>query len=96
MSERKELPTVERCETCKFYVCAGPHNDDMDEGDESVPVDEYDPTEHGRAGICRRYPPVKTMDEPDELIALACYPVARPWWWCGEYQPTPVPPADGQ
>lgn len=81
MSGRKELETVERCETCKFWDL---WEDQITEGD-------------CRRGL--RHINLPVVEEEHDLLYLGkcwAWPNHSADDWCGEYQPTPVPPADSQ
>lgn len=83
MSERKELATVvEACNGCRFWLCRVKVPFVSPDGLRKWDTAaEYEDSRDDAAGECRRYP--KPIDKYTNE-------------WCGEYQPTPVPPAPAQ
>ena len=73
MSDRKELPTVDRCETCRFWK------------EWLVKSDEL----HAGRGDCRRYPPVAISPVDDEEGVQYAQPHTLKDEWCGEWKPIP-------
>ena len=101
-----ELPTVERCDRCRFWKCDPNSADNSDNH-----PDDYD-------GHCHRYPPIPlpnniadqvdiiSSDHADDFRIAADlestsyslawgHPVTTAMNWCGEFRPSMAPvPAD--
>lgn len=99
-----ELPTVERCDRCRFWKC-DPNSPDNSDSD----PDNYN-------GHCHRFPPVLLPNQiayqttqigiADDLECAADleatsfslawgHPVSNAMNWCGEFRPSMAPaPAD--
>jgi len=80
MSERKELPTVERCEVCRFWKAKVkvPFQRQWPEKGGWDTLADYEDLTDDPAGECRRYP------QPLDKFTYD---------WCGEWKPIPLSPS---
>ena len=79
VSDRKQLPTVERCDGCRFGYCKlilDANRVWRPEGSEPMTLEEYEEEEESH--ICRRFPQTVEKYHDD---------------WCGEFALPPVPSA---